>query len=95
LTSNFIAAINDKFNRNAMEIYGNKACLCTDTILLFKLHAYGIKRRITAMLNPSHISSPCKEAAALDAAALDRSSTGNVGRAFARSFDVLFVCMSR
>ena len=42
LTSNFIAAINDKLRLNAMEIYGNKVCLCTDTILPFKLYAYGI-----------------------------------------------------
>jgi len=46
MTSNFIAAINDKFRRNAMEIYRNKACLCTDTILPFKLYAHGIKRRM-------------------------------------------------
>lgn len=50
---------------------------------------------ITVILNPSPISSPCKEAAALVAAAVDRSSTGNVGRRFARSFDLLFVCLSR
>jgi hypothetical protein len=37
LTTNFIAALNDEFHRNSMEIYGNKACLCTDTILRFNL----------------------------------------------------------
>jgi len=91
MTSNFIAAINDKFRRNAMEIYGHKAHLCTDTILPFKLYAYGIKRR----MNYCNTKFKPYQFALLDAATVDRSSTGNVARTFPRNFDVLFVFLSR
>ena len=66
-----------------MEIYENKARLCTDAILPFKLYSYGIKRSMYyCSKKPSRISLPYKKAAALDVANFDRSPTGNVGRTF-------------